>query len=123
VNLTLLRDDTCDPASGEADAREALALTERHGGAAGMLAVDAREGLAAILHQTGRQGEAEVLRRRNVAILLHGGPSNDLADALDVLGTTLSKEGRHDEAIAALRRSQAMYGQLHGKDDKDYIEV
>ncbi len=123
INLSDLRDVTFDPASGEADAREALTLVERHAGAEGMLAVTAREELAAILHLTDRTREAEALRRRNVAILARGGPSNDLADALDVLGMTLSKEGWHDDAIATLRRGQGMYGQLHGKNDNDYIET
>ena len=122
-NLTDVRDDAYDPASGEADAREALVLFERYGGAEGREAVAARDGLAAILHLTGKLEEAEALRRRNLAIFLPGGPSKDLADALDVLAGTVSKEGRHDEAIAILRRSQAMYLQLHGRDDADYIEA
>ncbi len=98
--LTALR----GPQDAEADAREALALQERHGGAEAAETVGARTQLGDLLSHIGRFREAEPLLLKSVQIRERIGPADSLANALLGLGNCYSFQAKHDQAIAALRR-------------------
>jgi serine/threonine protein kinase len=117
--LTALR----GPQDAEADAREALALQERHGGAEADETVGARTQLGDLLSHIGRFREAEPLLLRSVQIRERIGPADSLANALLGLGNCYSFQAKHDQAIAALRRSLAVEATLVGESGEDYLDT
>jgi eukaryotic-like serine/threonine-protein kinase len=64
VDLTALRLANSDAAGGEADAREALALAERHAGPKTKLAIEARQRLAEMLRRRDKDARAADLLQR-----------------------------------------------------------
>lgn len=117
--LTALR----GPQDAEADAREALALQERYGGAEADETVDARTELGGLLSHIGKFREAEPLLLRSVQIRERIGPAGSLANALLALGNCYSFQAKHDQAIAALRRSLAVEATLVGESGEDYLDT
>lgn len=112
-----------DPHQAEAGAREALALWERHSGPAALETVRAREQLASILDEERKFAQAEPLYLENVRIGERAGPSLDLAATWQNLGICYSRWSRHDQAIAALRRSLALWKNLVGETDTHYLSI
>lgn len=119
---TLIRALT-GPHDAEADAREALALNERYRGAEANETVGARTNLGDILSSIGRLQEAEPLLLRSVRSRERIGTADSLADALSSLGNCYSLQGKHEQAIAAVRRSVAIEATLAGENGKGYIDA
>ena len=111
------------PHDAEADAREALALDERYRGAEDAETVGARVQLGDTLSFIGRFQEAESLLLRSVRSRKRTGPADSLANALLALGNCYSFQGKHDQAIAALRRSLAIEATLVGGSGEDYLDT
>lgn len=111
------------PSPAEADAREALALWERHAGPDAPETVAARRQLASLLYGQRRFQQAESLHLQNVRIGERAGPSPELAEAWQSLGDCYSLWTRHDQALAALRRSVALWETLVDETDERYISA
>ena len=104
--------------TAEADAREALALWERHAGPAAPEAAMARALLAGTLDGARKFAQAERLYLENVRRGERAGPSPELAENWQGLGLCYTRWGRHDRAVAALRRSLALWESQVGATDK-----
>jgi eukaryotic-like serine/threonine-protein kinase len=108
----------------EADAREALALWERYAGPEAKETVAAREQLASVLDGARKFAQAEPLYLENVRIGERAGPSPELAATWQELGSCYSRWTRHDhQALAALRRSLALWETLVDETDRRYLSV
>lgn len=104
--------------SAEADAREALALWERHAGPAAPETARARALLAGTLDGARKFAEAERLYLENLRRAERAEPSLELAENWQGLGLCYTRWGRHDKAVAALRRSLALWESQAGATDK-----
>ncbi len=104
--------------SAEGDAREALALWERHAGPAAPETAAARELLAGTLDGARKFAQAERLYLENVRRGERAGPSPELAATWQGLGLCYTRWGRHDRAVAALRRSLALWESQVGETDE-----
>jgi tetratricopeptide (TPR) repeat protein len=111
------------PGQAEADTREALALWQRYAGPEAPETVAARWQLASLLDGERKFEQAERLYLENVRIGERAGPSPELAEAWQGLGICYSRWARHDRALAALRRSLALWETLVDETDGRYLSV
>src|SRR5262249_31061636 len=70
----------------------------------------------------GKFRDAEPLLLRSVQSRERTGPTDALANALVGLGNCYSFQAKHDQAIAALRRSLAIEATLVGEKSEDYFD-